>query len=396
MPALKYWVWLAQRRGLGNQARLALLRHFGSPEAVYYADREEVLLTGAVNREQAQALNQRSLEECERILEDCQRLGLRILTIQDADYPGRLQNIYDPPCLLYVKGRLPAMDDEAAVAVVGTRKCTPYGVACAEKLGYGLAGGGAVVVSGLAKGIDAAASRGALRAGGRTVGVVGNGLDVTYPRESRYLYEDIPASGALISEYPPGTEPAAGHFPARNRILSGLSLGTLVVEAPLRSGALITAETALEQGRDLFAVPGPIDAPNSDGCNRLIHDGAVLVMDAWDVLDEYTGRFPDKLKEREAKRQPAAMGYEARQRTEAKAVPPTLDAVENGLTDDQITLLRVLPEGEPMLVDDLIDAAGIPTRRVLSALTLLEMEQWVCQHSGKRYTRTVTLRESSE
>ena len=393
MSALKYWVWLAECRGVSNQARLALLRHFGSPEDVFYADTGEILLTEGITREQAKALEDHKLDKADKILADCQRLGLRILTIQDAEYPGRLQNIYDPPCLLYVKGRLPAIDEEAAVAVVGTRDCTPYGVACAEKLGYGLASGGAVVVSGLAKGIDAAASRGALRAGGVTVGVVGNGLDVHYPYESRYLYEDIAAAGALLSEYPPGTEPAGSHFPARNRIISGLSLATLVVEAPERSGALITAETALEQGRDVFAVPGPIDAPASVGCNRLIRDGAGLVSDAWDILREYAGRFPEKLKQDEAREQPAVLGYQARQKAEPKPVPPSLDLNKSSLTDDQLNLLRAMSDEEPALVDDLIEQTGIPTRRVLSALTLLEMEQLVTQHSGKRYTRAVTLCE---
>ena len=393
MSALKYWVWLAECRGVSNQARLALLRHFGSPEDVFYADTGEILLTEGITREQAKALEDHKLNKADKILADCQRLGLRILTIQDAEYPGRLQNIYDPPCLLYVKGRLPAIDEEAAVAVAGTRDCTPYGVACAEKLGYGLASGGAVVVSGLAKGIDAAASRGALRAGGVTVGVVGNGLDVHYPYESRYLYEDIAAAGALLSEYPPGTEPAGNHFPARNRIISGLSLATLVVEAPERSGALITAETALEQGRDVFAVPGPIDAPTSVGCNRLIRDGAGLVSDAWDILREYAGRFPEKLKQEEAREQPAVLGYQARQKSEPKPVPPSLDLNKSSLTDDQLNLLRAMSDEEPALVDDLIEQTGIPTRRVLSALTLLEMEQLVTQHSGKRYTRAVTLCE---
>ena len=393
MSALKYWVWLSECRGVSNQTRLALLRHFGSPEDVFYADAGEILLTEGITREQVKALEDHNLDKADKILADCQRLSLRILTIQDAEYPGRLQNIYDPPCLLYVKGRLPAIDEEAAVAVVGTRDCTPYGVACAEKLGYGLANGGAVVVSGLAKGIDAAASRGALRAGGVTVGVVGNGLDVHYPYESRYLYEDIAAAGVLLSEYPPGTEPAKNHFPARNRILSGLSLAALVVEAPERSGALITAETALEQGRDVFAVPGPIDAPNSVGCNRLIRDGAGLVSDAWDILREYAGRFPEKLKQDGAKELPAALGYQARQKAEPKPVPPSLDVHKSSLTDDQLNLLRALDAEEPALVDDLIEQTGIPTRRVLSALTLLEIEQLVTQHSGKRYTRAVTLCE---
>ena len=394
MSVLNHWVWLAELKGMSNQTRLALLRHFGTPEDVFYADAGEILLTEGITREQAALLENHDLTAADKILADCQRLGLRLLTIQDAEYPGRLANIYDPPVLLYVKGRLPAFDDEAAVAVVGTRDCTTYGIASAEKLGYGLAKGGAVVVSGLAKGIDAAATRGALRAGGITVGVVGNGLDVRYPYESRYLYEDVAAAGVLISEYPPGTEPAGSHFPVRNRIISGLSAATLVVEAPERSGALITAETATEQGRDVFAVPGPIDAPTSVGCNRLIQDGAGLVMDARDILRVYTERFPDRLHPEKGREQPVTLGYQARQKTEAKPVPPSLDLSDNGLelTDDQIALLRVLTE-EPQLVDDLIELTGIPTRRVLSALTLLEIENLVQQHSGKRYTRAVTLTE---
>ena len=394
MSALKYWLWLTELPGLTNQTRLALLRHFPTPEDVYYADPEEVLLTEGITREQAKLLEDKDCSGADRILADCQRLNVDILTIQDAGYPNRLRNIYDPPCLLYVRGRLPAFDDEASIAVVGTRDCTPYGVSCAEKLGYGLAAGGAVVVSGLARGVDSAALRGALRAGGTVTAVLGNGLDVVYPPENQYLYEDVAAAGALISEYPPGTPPEAKHFPVRNRIMSGLCLGTLVVEAPARSGALITAGTALEQGRDVFAVPGPIDAPASVGCNRLIRDGAGLVSDAWDILGEYEPRFPDKLRREGARETPAVLGYQARQKTEPKPVPPSVSLSHNdySLTDDQICLLRALTE-EPMLVDDLIELTDIPTRRVLSALTVLEIEHLVTQHSGKRYARAVNLTE---
>ena len=394
MSALKYWLWLTELPGLTNQTRLALLRHFPTPEDVYYADPEEVLLTEGITREQAKLLEDKDCSGADRILADCQRLDLDLLTIQDAGYPNRLRNIYDPPCLLYVRGRLPAFDDEASIAVVGTRDCTPYGVSCAEKLGYGLAAGGAVVVSGLARGVDSAALRGALRAGGTVTAGLGNGLDVVYPPENQYLYEDVAAAGALISEYPPGTPPEAKHFPVRNRIMSGLCLGTLVVEAPARSGALITAGTALEQGRDVFAVPGPIDAPASVGCNRLIRDGAGLVTDAWDILGEYEPRFPDKLRREGARETPAVLGYQARQKTEPKPVPPSVSLSHNdySLTDDQICLLRALTE-EPMLVDDLIELTDIPTRRVLSALTVLEIEHLVTQHSGKRYARAVNLTE---
>ena len=394
MSVLTFWVWLAELRGLTNQTRLALLRRFETPERIYYADEEELLLTEGITRQQAALLADRDLEGARRILEDCYRLNIRILTISDAEYPARLKNIYDPPILLYIKGRMPALDEEVAVAVVGTRSCTPYGEGCATKLGHELAAAGAVVISGLAKGIDASAAHGALLAGGVTVGVVGNGLDVRYPYESRFLYDDVAATGVLISEYPPGTEPAGRHFPARNRILSGLSLGVLVVEAPLRSGALITAETALEQGRDVFAIPGPIDAPGSAGCNRLIRDGAALVTAAEDILREYEGRYPQKLRPKAHTDPPAMVGYRARQLAEAKPVPPSFSVKADGpeLTDDQIAILRHLGD-EPVHVDDIIELTGIPTRRVLSALTMLEIDHLVEQHSGKCYTRAVTLTE---
>lgn len=226
-----------------------------------------------------------------------------------------------------------------------------------------------------------------------TVGVVGNGLDVYYPYESRYLYEDVASAGILLSEYPPGTEPASGHFPVRNRIISGLSLAVLVVEAPEKSGALITAATALEQGRDVFAVPGPIDAPASVGCNRLIRDGAGLVSDASDILREYEGRFVLNLKE--SREQPETLGYQARMVPEPKPVAPTLSLRHSDaeLTDDQIAVLKALSDTELMQVDDLTELVEIPTRRVLSALTVLEIDQYVAQHPGKRYTRTVTVIE---
>lgn len=389
---LKYWIWLTTLRGLGNQTILSLLQHFGGAEDVFYADEGELLLVEGMTRQQAAILADHDLSAAERVLADCRRLDLRILTIRDAEYPWRLKNIYDPPCVLYVKGRLPAIDEEAVMAIVGTRSCTPYGISCAETLGYGLSAGGAVVVSGLARGIDSAAIRGALRAGGTVVGVLGNGIDVHYPHESGYLYEDVAAAGALISEYPPGTGPIGAHFPARNRIMSGLSVATVVVEADEhKSGAMITARTALEQGRDVFAVPGPITTSTSSGCIRLIQEGAGAVMDAADILREYEARFPDKIRVEQGSRTPPVTGYQARRQAEAKPTPPTLDLQKVELTDDQIALLRCLSDEEPIQVDDLIEQSEIPTRRVLSALTMLELDGFVQQHSGKRYTRAVTI-----
>ena len=395
MSALKYWVWLSELQGLGNQGRLALLRHFGGPEEIYYAEEEELLLTEGITRPQVSSvLRQHKLQGAEEVLESCDRLGQQLLTIQDGAYPGRLANIFDPPILLYLKGRLPMVDEELAVAVVGTRSCSPYGLAAAEELGYGLTRGGAVVVSGLAKGIDSAATVGALRAGGTPIAVVGSGIDVKYPYESRFLYEDVAAVGAVLSEYPPGTAPVGSHFPARNRIMSGISMAALVVEAPLRSGALITAEMALEQGRDLYAVPGPIHALGSEGCNRLIHEGAGLVAEPWDLLGDYEARFPQKLHREGAEKPREVLSTKAPEKTEAKPLPPVFSLSQNGrgLTDDQLLLLRKLGQ-EPIQVDDLIEESGLPTRRVLSALTILEIENLVTQHSGKHYSLAVTLTE---
>ena len=399
MAALKYWIWLAEKRGVRRQTKLALTQRFETPEELYYAETDEVLLTEGITREEAAALEDKDLRRAEEILEVCERRDYRILTISDAAYPRRLRNIFDPPILLYCRGRLPLIDEEAAIAVVGTRSCTPYGTLCAGKLGSQLAAGGAVIVTGLAHGIDSLAARAALRNGGRVLGVLGCGLDVVYPRGSEELYEDVAAAGALITEYAPGTLPLSGNFPVRNRILSGLSVAVLVVEAPERSGALITANTALEQGREVFAVPGPIDAPGSVGCNRLLRDGAGLVSEGWDLLREYEERFPGKLRQDAARREaPETPGYERReqrreeQRRETRKLPPRLDPQGAELTDDQIALLRTLTE-EPMLVDDLVEESGIPVRRVLSALTMLEIDGYVSQAPGKRYARTVTLSE---
>lgn len=402
---LKYWVWLAELPGLKSSSRLALLRHFGSPEDIFFADREELLLAEGVSPDQAELALNRDLSAADRVLADCQRLSQRILTIQDAEYPQRLRNIFDPPLVLYVRGRMPAMDEEAAVAVVGTRDCTPYGIASAERLSQELAACGAVVVTGLARGVDSAAARGALRAGGTVVGVTGGGVEVVYPAENGDLYADVAAAGVLLSEYPPGSPPDKAHFPVRNRIMSGLSVATLVVEAPERSGALITARLALDQGREVYAVPGPIDAPISVGCNRLIRDGAGLAAEGWDILRDFQERFPEKL--RPAKNLPAWTPLPTRRRAapeprrkpeaapEPEAAPKreeTLRTVSpEGLTDDQMALLRVLETENPIQVDDLIQTTGIPARRVSSALTMLEIDGMAEQHSGKRYTRTVAL-----
>lgn len=404
MAALKYWVWLTTLPGLTDSSKMLLIEHFSSPEDIYYADEEALWQVDGLKKEQAALLGSKSLAAADRILSDCARKDIFIITMADALYPDRLRNIYQPPLLLYGKGAMPLFDEEAAVAVVGTRSCTPYGIKCAEKLGYELTQQGGMVVSGMAKGVDGAAMRGALRFGGFTCGVLGGGVDVVYPAENRRLYEDIAATGVLLSEYPPGTEPKGSHFPVRNRIISGLSLGVLVVEAPEKSGALITANTALEQGRDVFAVPGPINADTSRGCNQLIRDGAGLVMEAWDVLGTYQQRFPQRLRPiraampetpRGAEEEAAQAPAKPERQQEKPPAMPVLDLAKEGaaLTDDQKRILRVLPADRPLLADEAAVMTELPVRRVLSALTMLEIDGYVRRQGAGSFLRTVELRE---
>ncbi len=403
MAGTRYWVWLSECREVPLSLRLRLLEHFGSPENIYYAEEGDYLLVEGMTRKAAAVLSDKGTEAADRILGECERLNIRMLTMQDADYPLRLRNIYEPPCLLYVKGRLPEIDEEVAVAAVGSRDATPYGIETAEALSFAMAKQGALIVSGAAQGIDSAAHRGALRAGAKTVAVLGCGADVVYPAGNGSLYLDIAASGALVTEYPPGTPAIGAHFPVRNRIISGLCLATLVVEAGERSGALITAHTALEQGRDVFAVPGAINAPMSRGCNRLIAEGAAaLVTDSSDILREYEAGYPHKL-HCGAVELPRVLGYQEKREKAARAEKADREAVEQlprldirpgstTLTDDQICVVRALRGGE-LQADDLIEASELPTRRVLSALTMLQIDGYVTEMSGKRFSLNAELVE---
>ena len=404
MSALKFWVWLTEQNRLGGPARQALLEHFGSPEEVYYAEPGDLLQVEGITADQAQALENKSLDRAQSILEECARKDIFLLTAQDALYPQRLKNIYDPPLLLYGRGSMPLFDEEAAVAVVGTRSCSPYGIRTAERFGFEMSKQGGLVVSGLARGIDAASQLGALRAGGLTAAVLGCGVDVVYPPENDRLYEDVAASGVLLSEYPPGAEPFGWHFPARNRILSGLCLATLVVEAPEKSGALITAATALEQGRDVFAIPGPLDAEGSVGCHRLIRDGAGLATESWDILREYQSRYPHKLHPDGEKLPPlpkkSEIFYPERSKKPkvASSGLPVINVRRNaeGLTDDQIKVLRILDDKEPMLTDDIALRANVPVRRILSAVTMLEIDGYTRQEGLRKFVRTVEVEDTKE
>jgi DNA processing protein len=296
---------------------------------------------------------------------------------------------------------MPLFDEEAAIAVVGTRGCTPYGVHAAEELGYGLARQGALIVSGLAKGIDAAAHAGALRAGGFVAGVLGCGVDVVYPASSRRLYEDIAATGVLLSEYPPGSAPEGWHFPARNRIMSGLALGVVVAEAPIKSGAKITAADALEQGRDVFAVPGPIDLEACAGSNQLLREGAIPATCGNDILEEYQARFPERIRLCEAAEEDLlpeidnretedyTFSHEETANLRQKAEKAELPQME--LSEDEAAVIRAITQ-EDMPVDEIIAKSGLGAAATLAALTMLEISGAVTRGEGKRYTRNVTVK----
>lgn len=405
---LKYWLWLATRSGLGVKGQLTVLSHFGSPEAAYLADGTACKQVRGLNKKEIAALEDKSLAEPEKILRDCFEKNISILTWQDAQYPERLKNIDDPPIVLYYKGRLPAIDSEPVVAMVGSRKASAYGLINAKRLGFQLAKCGVTVASGVAEGIDAMAMTGALTAGTAVIGVLGCGADVIYPRSNARLYRDTEARGCLLTEYPPGTKPLSYHFPARNRILSGLSVGVAVVEASEKSGALITARYALEQGRDVFAVPANIGVAGSMGSNRLLKEGAIYVESGWDIAKEYCYRFPDQvheysggmslqLSENEQSEwinqpaplvasevyTPAASDKKAVDKQESRGYIDLRDKMEQ-FPADQRVIVSLLSE-QSMDADDLIDRAQIPAARILASLTLLEVNGYVVRMAGRRY-----------
>ena len=407
MSSLKYWVWLSSVSGIGAVAAGKLLAHFGSPDKVFFAGAHEYGVVEGITRAEIKQLMNKDLALTNEILSSCAEIGCRIMTIRDAEYPDRLRNTYDPPILLYIRGKLPVIDDEAAIAVVGTRNCSPYGIAAAETISYTLARHGLLVVTGLARGIDTAAALGALRGGGKVVAVIGSGVDVVYPPENGPLFEDVARSGAILSEYPPGSPASAGHFPARNRILSGLSLGVAVLEAPKKSGALITASSALEQGRDVFAMPGNVDAKYSEGSNLLLREGAIPLLSAANIIDEYAELFPDKiileadltlLDQRAGERlmkssRGAGRNDENDEKSDDKKEIDNTSGVEyidlniilNELSGDEKTVAESI--GLSVLqVDEIIVKTGLPASQVLTALTILGVRGYVKRSSGSYYS----------
>jgi DNA processing protein len=371
---LTYWVALRSIEGVGNVAYRNLLANFGSPDRVFEATLRELEQTAGFNHKTARNIKDfRDWERARTEIERAAREGVSIVTVENPAFPERLKNIYDYPPLLYMKGTLQA--DDIPVAVVGSRSASPYGRYVTERLCRELAHRGVTIVSGLARGIDTCAHRGALSARGRTIAVLGCGIDVIYPPENRKLHGGIIENGAVVTEYPFGTEPNRPNFPARNRIISGMSLGVLIVEAGEKSGSLITARCALDQGREVFAVPGSIDLPGSRGTNQLIRQGAKLVENVEDILEEILPQLGN-----------AHAGWRTTKEIPVPApVSQTTKAPrQENLTEKESRLLRFVTE-KPLDADTIINRSGLAAAEVLALLLSLELKDCVLQLPGKLF-----------
>ena len=353
----KYWIGFNLVRGIGSVRFQQIRAFFGDLALAWAAPVESFREAGLPDRTINNLIRLREETDLDQLYESILAKNVSVLTLPESEYPRLLREISQPPPVLYIRGSLTSADD-FAVAMVGTRKVTPYGQQITRDTSTFLAGHGLTIVSGLARGVDALAHQHALKAGGRTIAVLGSGVDVIYPPEHRKLADAIAESGAIISDYPLGTQPEGVNFPPRNRIISGLSLATVVVEAGDRSGALITADFAVEQGRDVFAVPGNVLSPMSQGTNRLIQNGAYAMISPQDVLD--------------------VLGLE--QVSDFQAARQTLPA-----DTTEAKILQVL-DYEPIHVDEICHAAGMAVETVTAALTMMELKGMVQHVGGMRYT----------
>ena len=409
---LIHWIWLAHRPGVTDREKGMLLAHFSDPEDIFFADSESFDHIEGLSEEAKEGLKDKDIRSCEKILRRCDEQKIHLLTWQDAAYPSRLKNISDPPVLLYYKGRLPDFDGSPVIGVVGTRKASAYGMQTAKRMGYQIGRCGGIVVSGMAYGIDGMAMAGCLTAGQSVVGVLGCGADVVYPLSNRALFADTEQYGCILSEFAPGTEPFKWNFPKRNRIISGLSNGVLVVEAPEKSGSLITARQAADQGRDVFVVPGNIDIPSFVGSNRLLRDGAIAVSSGWDILSEYEALYPDKIrkdtdpshqtayedeveksdvkvaqKPQMPKKKEKAKEENPKKVIDKEKLPNYIDVndILPKLSAEEGAIVKAIQNGE-RLVDDVIAETGLTTGKVLALLTMLELKGILRRLPGKRIT----------
>lgn len=384
---LLYWLWLTLLDKLSKKQKLVLVQHFSDMETLYNCtDFSDLGLTA----EQIDQLQNKDLTGAKNLKKQCEKKDIGILTLLDKKYPARLRNISDPPLVLYYKGVLPDFDKKPAIAVVGTRKATSYGIAAARQFGGELSSQGGIVVSGGASGVDTMALQGALNAGGQTVAVLGCGVDVVYPRNNRRLFMQIQEQGCLVSEYLPGTGPKSWQFPERNRIISGLSNGVLVIEAPEKSGALITARDALEQGRDVYAVPANIDMPTCVGSNALLDEGAVAAVSGWHIMRQYAAQYPDAVSQN-----PQPEKKECKLAQPVQKPEPDKKDIDNpannsysvkndgpGAPSSREQMILDKLDHTPRAMDEVVSQLDIPSGEVMKLLTKLTLQGKVITHPG--------------
>lgn len=341
-----------------------LLEYFGSAEKILSAPEDKLIRIQGIGQELAQRITSLKKQDLAKELSLAEKYGLRIITIDSPDYPRNLKNIPGAPIVLYVKGEL-REEDKLSIAVVGSRRASLYGLRCAEKFAAQLSGYGFTIVSGMARGVDTYAHRGALRRMGRTIAVIGSGFCEVYPPENEKLCAEIAENGAVVSEFPLHTLPLRQNFPRRNRVISGLSLGVLVVEAARNSGALITADFALEQGREVFALPGKVDSGNSFGPNELIKQGAKTVTSAEDIIEEFSLNISEQVEAERPK----------------KIIPRSMPlSAEEKLLCEMILV-------EPMHLDEIAQKSGLNISAISSALLKLELKKIIRQLPGKQFVR---------
>jgi DNA processing protein len=373
---IQYWLALKFIDELGSVGIKNLIDAYGSPKAVFSAPGNDLVNVHRISKKLARRITEfDNWERVERELELAAAADVSVISARDPLYPQTLLNIYDFPPVLYVKGDL--SEEDIPVAVIGSRMASTYGKFMTERLCRELALNGITVVSGMARGIDSAAHRGSLTGKGRTIAVLGSGIDVIYPPENKKLYEKIWKNGAVISEFPFHTQPKGPHFPARNRIISGLSLGVVVVEATERSGSLITARLGLEQGKEVFAVPGSIDSPGSKGTHKLLKEGAKLVESVYDILEEIIPQVPIN---RSVKKSEKDVHMEQHGDTIHMSHHGDVDR----FCEEEKTILKIIGK-EPIYADNIIALSGFPPSDVLRILLSLELEGHIEQLPGKRF-----------
>ena len=393
---VEYWIWLQTALGAGARTT-EILAYFETPEELYLAGSDEWRLSGLFTEKKIQALRNSTPSETAKVLNECRNRGYNIITPDTNLYPERFKQLTDMPLVIYGIGDCSVINDEVSIGIVGTRNASSYGIETAQKLSFRLAQAGATVVSGGALGIDSEAHAGAMLAKGRTFAFLGCGLSYDYLKENASLRKAITRYGAVFSEYQPFCAPSRATFPIRNRLISGSSLGIVVIEAGVKSGSLITANCALEQGKDVFAVPGDIVRSSFDGTNHLIKNGAKPVFSAEDILCEYENRYGDLFDIKKAREPLSEVSYIDYRKTRPKKqnVQP-VPVKENqktsvkkrgeveGVSQDAQVIYGALSE-EPMHIDDIIRATGMKMNIVLSSLTELELSGVVEQMTGKKY-----------